>query len=106
MMRGLRTGRRIVRLGAMLLALAMALTLVPATAFAAGIQDYITFTNSKEGSQKLTIIVNVDGTEAARYTYLKARLGGSKIRFQSANAAYDIVGYSTNGYCQYTASTG
>ena len=106
MMRGLRTGGRIVRLGAMFLALAMALTLVPATAFAAGIEDYITFTNSKKGSQDLDIIVNVDGTEAARYTYPDARLGGSTIRFTSANAAYDIVGYSTNGYCQYTASTG
>ena len=106
MMRGLRTGGRIVRLGAMFLALVMALTLVPATAFAAGIEDYITFTNSKKGSQDLDIIVNVDGTEAARYTYPDARLGGSTIRFTSANAAYDIVGYSTNGYCQYTASTG
>ena len=57
MMRGLRTGGRIVRLGAMFLALVMALTLVPATAFAAGIEDYITFTNSKKGSQDLDYII-------------------------------------------------
>lgn len=106
MMRGLRTGGRIVRLGAMFLALVMALALVPATAFAAGIEDYITFTNSKKGNQKLDIIVNVDGAEVARHTYPNARIFGSTIRFTSANAAYDIVGYSTNGYCQYTASTG
>ncbi|MGN0784193.1 MAG: hypothetical protein ACI4MR_00855 [Candidatus Aphodomorpha sp.] len=102
----LRTAGRTTRLGAMLLVLAMVLTLIPAAAFAAGFEDYITFTNSRTGNQKLEIIVNVDGTEAARYTYSKARLLGSTIRFQSVNSAYDIRGYSMNSYCQYNESTG
>ena len=102
----LRMAGRAARLGAMLLVLAMVLTLIPAAAFAAGFEDYITFTNSRTGNQKLEIIVNVDGTEAARYTYSKARLLGSTIRFQSVNSAYDIRGYSMNSYCQYNESTG